>query len=209
MKVTRRNLITMGASSIVLPITIGGSAQADVNCGPFYSGVQQCRAGIRSQVANRSISQGQYMSQWCWAACISMVFEYYGRPVSQPNIVSQTFGRIVDFPAQSWQIFQALNRTWRDDHGRRFTAQADTYSANPVTAAQDLASNHPLIIGTTNGTTGHAMVLTALDYRRDAVGYGEVTRAIVRDPWPGRGLRTLSSSEWMSTMLLARIRVFD
>jgi hypothetical protein len=52
-------------------------------------------------------------------------------------------------------------------------------------AAQDLAADMPLIVG----TMGHAMVLTALTYNRDGYGSGVVTGAIVRDPWPYPGLR--------------------
>ena len=55
-----------------------------------------------------------------------------------------------------------------------------------MTAAQDLAENHPLIIG----TGGHAVVLTAVTYVQDEWGHSDVTSAIVRDPWPGRGRQT-------------------
>jgi hypothetical protein len=78
------------------------------------------------------------------------------------------------------------------------------YSANPITAAQDLAQDMPLIIG----TMGHAMVLTALSYVLDRSGNGSVTAAIVRDPWPDRGRRVLSAQEWYRASFLARIRVF-
>lgn len=188
-----------------LPIAAAAtSAQARLRCSqPAPNGLQQCEAGISSQVANVSISQRQNMNQWCWAACIQMVFLYYGRPISQQRIVSETFGNIVNWPAQSRVILSALNRSWTDDRGGRFTAQGDSYSANPISAAQDLAADRPLIIG----TQGHAMVLTSLVYVRNANGGGEVTQAIVRDPWPGRGRRVLSAQEWYGVSFLARIRV--
>lgn len=61
----------------------------------------------------------------------------------------------------------------------------------------------PLIIG----SMGHAMVLTAVAYNRALSSQGQVTGAIVRDPWPGRGRRELSGVEVAATMLLARVRV--
>jgi hypothetical protein len=55
---------------------------------------------------------------------------------------------------------------------------------------------------------GHAMVLTAVSYNRTVTGLGQVTGAIVRDPWPGNGgKRLLTPLEAAATMLLARIRV--
>ncbi|MHB1117780.1 hypothetical protein [Sideroxydans sp.] len=96
-----------------------------------------------------------------------------------------------------------LNRGWTDEDGDDFSVTGDVYSANPITAAQDLAQDMPLIIG----TMGHAMLLTSLVYVRDGQGNGNVTSAIVRDPWPGRGRRVLSPQEWFSADFLARIRV--
>jgi hypothetical protein len=72
-----------------------------------------------------------------------------------------------------------------------------------MTATQDLSNDMPLIIG----TMGHAMVLTSLTYVRDQFGRGDVTAAVVRDPWPGNGRRVLSAQEWYNTSFLARIRV--
>jgi hypothetical protein len=81
--------------------------------------------------------------------------------------------------------------------------QGDVFSANAITAAQDLSANMPLIVG----AMGHAMVLTALTYWRDVYGRGQVVDAVVRDPWPGRGRRSLTPQEWYSVNFLIRIRV--
>lgn len=143
------------------------------------------------------------MSQWCWAACIEMVFRYYGHPVDQADIVSQTWGGLVNNPGRPDQILANLNRPWRDQRGRVFRAYGDVFSANPQTAAADLAQDAPLIIG----TLGHAMVLTGMSFLNDVRGGGSVQSAVVRDPWPGNGRRVLSAREWYSTNFLARIRV--
>jgi hypothetical protein len=99
----------------------------------------------------------QQMSQWCWAACLEMVFAYWGHPVSQVEIVRQTWGTIANVPAQPYQIVTDLNRRWQDDDGNSFNVAGDVFTANAVTAAQDLAADMPLIVG----SLGHAMVLTA------------------------------------------------
>ena len=185
---------------------VSNNINALLRCAPFdHMGFQRCEAGIDSNIANvvAASTGGQHMSQWCWAACIEMIFRYYGFNISQSEIVQQTWGHIVNLPGHPYQIIASLNRPWQDAYGRNFFVSGDTFSASPITAAQDLSQNMPLIIG----TMGHAMVLTSLTYIRDIHGNGDVLEAVVRDPWPGRGRRILSAQEWYSTSFLIRIRV--
>jgi hypothetical protein len=180
------------------------SLRADVVCGPPVPpyGVQACIAGIRQEKMN-DVEAFQEQRQWCWAACIEMVFTYWGHPIDQQEIVRRTWGRIVDMPAQPYQIISALNRTWTDNDGERFRSYGDVFTATGVTAARDLTNEMPLIVR----SMGHAMVLTAISYNRAQTSQGQVTGAMVRDPWPGRGRRDLSGQEVMAAMLLARVRV--
>lgn len=178
------------------------SSTAALTCGPFVPpGVQECQVGIDSAIS--PIYAFQQQSEWCWAACIEAVFRYYGHPVPQMRIVAETWGAIVNLPGQPQQILFDLNRPWQDDFGNTFSVGGDVLTANPITAAQDLAGNMPLIIG----SMGHAMVLSGLDYVRDSVGRGQVRAAFVHDPMPGVGARVLTPQEWYSAMFLARIRV--
>jgi hypothetical protein len=190
--------------------TVAGSfqlaqdAHSAAECTPFMpNGVQRCQIGIRSSLLNATASGTQNLSQWCWAACIQMVFRYYGFRVSQRRIVEETWGSIVNLPGRPDQILDNLNRSWEDDSGRAFSSSGDSYSVNLSTVAEDLANDMPLIIG----TLGHAVVLTSLDYIRDVYGRFQIGAAIVRDPWPGRGRRVLSPQEWYSISFAARIRV--
>ncbi|MEW6263049.1 MAG: papain-like cysteine protease family protein [Thermodesulfobacteriota bacterium] len=171
--------------------------------------MRQCEAGISSQVlqVNAAAVGGQHMSQWCWAACIEMIFRYYGFIVPQERIVRETWGQIYNQPADAQTILKNLNRPWIDDQGRRFMALGDVYSVNVVTAAQDLSNDMPLIIG----TMGHAMVLTSMVYHCFWNGVMFVNcgidAAIVRDPWPGHGRRNLSPEEWTKMAFAARVRL--
>jgi hypothetical protein len=203
----RRQFLKAISLGIVGTAVYGGSAEALLSCTPFnFQGVQTCEAGIDSNIIHVTAAGvgGQHQTQWCWAACIEMVFRYYGYIVPQAAIVQQTWGGIVNLPGQPAQILANLNRPWADANGRQFSVSGDVYSANPITASQDLSQNMPLIIG----TMGHAMVLTSLTYVRNQVGQGDVTAAVVRDPWPRRGRRVLTPQEWYNTSFLARIRVF-
>lgn len=199
----RRFLELLGAAAG--GVLLARPGQAEIDCGDWVNGLQQCVVGIRSEVIHVPASEvgGQYLTQWCWAASIEMIFRYYGYVVPQERIVKETWGDIVNLPADASLILANLNRPWVDERGNRFLARGDALTANPVTAIQDLAQDRPLIIG----TMGHAMVLTALTYLHDAYGRFQVIGAVVRDPWPGKGRRELSAMEWYATRFLARIRV--
>lgn len=135
-----------------------------------------------------------------------MIFEYFGHSVAQEHIVAQTWGTITNQPGTVPQILGDLSRGWTDDDGNSFEASCDAFDANPVTAAQDLANDMPLLVC----SLGHAMVLTALTYASDptAPGGASVIAAIVRDPWPANGgRRVLTPQEWYNISLLARVRV--
>lgn len=186
-------------------------AQAALRCTPFDArGIQLCEAGLDRNLG--AVTAQQQNSQWCWAACISAIFNYHGYPVEQGRIVAATYGQLVNLPAHGRQIAAATNRPWQDVRGRTFASQCQVlwdsgaYVARPDAAgqaAQELAQGHPLIIG----AAGHAMVLTAMSYARNAAGGGQPTQAIVRDPWPGRGRRPLEAREWMQIQFLAKVQV--
>jgi hypothetical protein len=137
----------------------------------------------------------QHMSEWCWAACISMLFSFYGHTVSQERIVSEVYGHPVNMPAgYGVVIARQLNRVWKDDDGNRFRAtltgaydhDAQINTLNNAMLISELDNDHPIIIG----SGSHAMVLTAIQYTP-----AMVTALGVFDPWPGRGARDLTPAE--------------
>ena len=157
-----------------------------------------------SQVNFKKFTQNAYqrqkMDEWCWAASISMVFSYYGHPVSQNRIVAETFGSIVDLPAQSGAtIVRAMNRTWVDDNGKPFRSEFKAafdydngqYGLNNAMLISELSKGHPVIMG----AGSHAVVLTAMEYLSMPGTPINLIACGVFDPWPGRGARGLTPAE--------------
>ncbi len=178
---------------------------ADQKCAVIAPYVQQCTAGIPSGKMEH-VQAYQEMPEWCWAACIQMVFTYWGHPVDQQRIVKETWGSIKNLPGQPSQILADLNRTWKDDNGKSFSSTGDSMTVNASTAVVDLQQERPLIVG----ALGHATVLTALTSNIAANGAWNVMAATVRDPWPGNGgRRILSPQEWYNINFAARITVSD
>ena len=148
--------------------------------------------------------QQQQQTEWCWAASISMIFAYYGHPVTQSQIVTGQLGQLINQAGQPWQIFQAMNGSYTDDNGVKFNSVVsglydvqdnyDNISYTDIGSA--LNQGEPVLIGTINpdGSGAHATVLSAIEY---AVPYGDpvevasdgsnIISETVFDPWPTSG----------------------
>jgi hypothetical protein len=142
------------------------------------------------------IYASQEMSEWCWAASISMLLGYYGHSISQQRIVQSIYGGIANIPGDAGALLHSLNRPWTDDDGSRFSVStnglfvpelgsADLNNSDIVSA---LDSDDPILYCTMQ----HAMVLTAVSY---VGGPYNIVSGWVMDPWPGNGLRALTPQE--------------
>ncbi len=195
-----------------------GAAEARTNCVPSPQGPH-----CVSEIDFASFAQQAYMQQtesaWCWAASISMVFAYYGHPVSQAEIVTSVYGSTVNLPAQTGAVIaRELDRVWTDDRGETFRAQltgvfdvdAGVAALTNAQIVNELDQDRPMVIG----NQSHAMVLTAIEYFATPNG-PFIVGAGVFDPWPGIGPRMLQQPELLpipsggQLRFLATVRVTD
>ncbi|MFB8831615.1 hypothetical protein ACE0DR_25515 [Azotobacter sp. CWF10] len=162
-----------------------------------------CEVGIRFDKLQRTYAS-QEMSQWCWAATIEMIFNYYGYKVPQHKIVQQIYGGIYNLPALSGAVISsALSRRWTDDQGLEFDVQLQAaYDVDSSVQAIDnnliltsLAQEIPLIYG----NYSHAMVLTAAAFNISPMG-PQIFNLGFMDPWPGRGLRGMDNPSELTPM---------
>jgi ABC-type bacteriocin/lantibiotic exporter with double-glycine peptidase domain len=179
---------------------VAGATEICQSMGPRWS---LCTVGIPAE--RLFAGTRQESRQWCWAACIEMVFAYYGHRVSQSRIVRETWGGMVDKPVHERQLLDDLNRDWTDNRGRRFRSNADVFD-RPAAGVSDLRRNRPLILG----TLGHTVVLTAITLEIDDFsGRWNIAEAVVHDPWPGHGARILSVKEWRNVRFAVRVELND
>lgn len=207
----RRTFLTgMAVSTVSSVLALPQSANALIECTlPDRTGNQLCQVGIDSGIATIMAQEAgsQRQTNWCWAACIEMIFRYYGYVIPQEAIVQQTFGTIQDRAGSIENVLYNLNTIWIDSKGRRFQVQSGVLSAEYGIAAQELMQDRPLILARAGRSVGHAMLLTALKYQRYPNGSGYVTQAIVRDPAPGQGRRALLPEEWDNVVALVWVHV--
>lgn len=123
----------------------------------------------------------QYKDNWCWAACVQMVLDYYGLSVSQSRIVERAYGDDYDFTANKNDIIGAING-W-NVNGYTVYASFERYK-NAKTLIDAIANGCPLIIGMNEQYTssGHAYVLTHIFFTKDYNGNMTPTRVVVINP---------------------------
>ncbi len=158
--------------------------------GQFTYGQQLTYVGIPTNKFNYFASS-QRNTNWCWAASLQMIFNYYGVSITQEQIVKRSYG--VDpygnLPnwAGSFPVITANLNNWNvDNKGRQYVVEATLNLGAPTPAylIQELTAQHPVLIGYQSGpNSGHAVVITACSYIQ--TNYGpNIQSIVVRDPYP-------------------------
>jgi hypothetical protein len=199
-------LIAHGVLLIAISAVPHAPAHANTVCSAPdpATGTQDCISSVNLQKFAQTAYETQQATEWCWAASISMIWAFYGHPIAQTEIVTGTFGQLLNQGGQPWQIFQALNGERVGDDSVPFVSTVtglydalsgyDSISHTDIGASLD--QNRPVLIGTQNpdGSGAHATVLSSLEY---LVPYGypievfpdgsNIANAVVFDPWPTSG----------------------
>lgn len=148
-------------------------------------GQQQLVVGIPTGSFN-FFAASQQQNEWCWAASIQMILNYYGVPATQAEVVSRIYGIPVNAPGSDAQITAALNAMGRTVNGQIITIQSSGAPGLPPPAVlvQELSAQHPILIAFANGpNSGHAVVVTGAAFVMTAFG-PQITGLVIRDPWP-------------------------
>lgn len=146
--------------------------------------------GITAEKFNYFAST-QRNSEWCWAASIQMMFNYYGIDISQEQIVARSFnmdpkGKLPNVTGDLKVITENLNNWSIDNEGKAYQVNAKLHYGPPTPAylVKELANERPVMIGYQTGpNTGHAVLITACSYIPTKNG-PQIRSVIVRDPWP-------------------------
>lgn len=156
----------------------------------------------------------QKNSQWCWAAAIQMVLNYYGVKIGQEEIVARTFGQdakgnLPDWSANSRYITRNLNATNFDHQGRLYVVKSSIGQGPPPAPVllNELSRQRPVIVAYATGPqSGHMVVVTGA--RFETTPHGPLIQTlIVRDPWPSpENIAHRGRIEYPGADLASRIR---
>ena len=154
------------------------------------TGQDRVYVGITAQKFNYFAST-QRNTEWCWAASMQMLFNYYGVDISQEQIVARSFqkspeDRLPNATGDLQVITRNLNNWSIDNRGMSYRVKAELNFGPPSPAylIKELAAERPVLIGYKTGPrTGHAVLITACSYYPAEDG-PRIRSVIVRDPWP-------------------------
>ena len=132
------------------------------------------------------VAAAQRQNEWCWAASIQMILNWYGLPVDQAQVVARNYGAPVNQPGTDQMISSSLN-TWAIAmNGQTFAIRSVTAPGPPppLVLIQELNQKHPILLTFASGPySGHAVVITAARYYNTPQG-PLVNSLILRDPFP-------------------------
>jgi len=178
----------------------------------FVSAQQLIHVGINRDVFNYSASS-QLNSNWCWAASIKMILNYYGIGITQEQIVARSygsdpFGNLPNWTGSFQVITSNLNNWNVDNYGRhyRVASSLNWGAPTPLCLINELSLGRPVLVGYKSGpNSGHAVVITALSYIPTSMG-PQIQTIVVRDPWPSRkNIMSFGRVEYNASWLAQRI----
>lgn len=165
----------------------------------FFLTIQLCNESIGQQLVYVGIprtsfdhfASDQRNSNWCWAASLQMIFNYYGVDLDQASIVARSYGTDPFGNLPNWtgnlQVITANLNNWNlTRSGIRYSVQASMNigAPNPTYLIRELSDQRPILAGYMAGPgSGHAVVITGCSYILTASG-PYIHTIIVRDPWP-------------------------
>jgi hypothetical protein len=135
-----------------------------------------------------TVAASQQANEWCWAASIQMILNYYQIPASQQEIVTRTYGIPVNEPGSDQAISAALNGLGRSTGGQLRTIRSVGQPGVPPPALllNQLSQQRPILLTFATGpNSGHAVVITAASYIATPAG-PQIASLVIRDPWPSQ-----------------------
>lgn len=183
----RREFVTSAAI-----LALGGRAFGQ-QCGPVPGFPYPAVRGCTAEVDIDAVISTQDCYDYCWAACMHMIFTLNGHTLSQESIARQALNIAEDNPTPcasiggSLKFRNALSRKYVDQDGNSFRVKLNAFfdPGNGISTmdnrlvASALSAGRPLIY--CNQT--HAMVNYKFVYEDGPLGI--VPRQVwVVDPWP-------------------------
>lgn len=130
-------------------------------------------------------ANGQQCPEWCWVASIKMVLDFRGLYVDQNSIATRIYGAPVCRSATPDAVLAALSGWELYSCGTTFQISANPYILSDRKIILDLGAENPIIVGiVTHSGSGHAVVLTAVQYHYDLNNNPVIEAATIMDPWP-------------------------
>jgi hypothetical protein len=130
----------------------------------------------------------QKKTNWCWAASMEMIFDYWGHDISQEKIVKEVYGNEQDITINVQDMEKISYIPWQEGQSKIKMQLNKIYEIADV--IKNLENDGPVIICTNK----HAVVLKELQYYADSGKQIRINGAVINDP--ARGEIQLNRKGW-------------
>ncbi len=154
--------------------------------------------------------------QWCWAASIQMILNYYGLKVNQDEVVEKSYprdenGKLPNWPATYDLITDNLNN-WvinYDGTVHHIHAEMGEGAPSPASLVEELSNGRPVILAFETGHhSTHAIVVTGAMYKESDLG-PLVRNILARDPWPdAHNVQSVGLNQYPAKSLAELVRAY-
>jgi hypothetical protein len=148
----------------------------------------------------------QQQDEWCWAASIQMILNWYHIPVTQEMIVNQIKGGLFDAGGTDEEISRGLSTLASGADHRIHEIRSSTAQGPPPVPflISELGQGHPILLTFATGpNSGHAVVITAASYVLTPMG-PYIKSLVIRDPYPSpQNVQTMGRIEIGEQALVA------
>lgn len=153
----------------------------------YYSQIQHL--GINNEKMSTVFSP-QKNTNWCWAANVQMIFNYFGFHKDQQSIVRSVYGSdkdgtLPDYRASDGQITQLLKASDIDNDGNVCSIVPNYNGGFPADSVivNNLNLQCPIVFAYYNvPKIGHVCLLTGINYVIDVNGKMEILDLVLADP---------------------------
>jgi hypothetical protein len=163
--------------SVVMFFVVAAVASAQP-AAPIYVGIPTDRFNF--------VAAAQQQDQWCWAASVQMILNWYGIGVTQDMVVARTKHVLIDQAGSDFDISNALSGWAVTVNGQPVIIRSMAARGLPAPGVllAELNQGHPILLTFATGMySGHAVVITAASYY--PTNYGpQIFSLVIRDPWP-------------------------
>jgi hypothetical protein len=146
---------------------------------------QPATVGIPTSQFN-FVAATQLRTEWCWAASIQMVLNWYNVPVKQADVVNRIYHKTTDVAATEDAMTLALSGTAYDRRGHKVFLHTERQQGTPSATLliSEMQNRRPMLVTVRSAHRMlHALVITSVDTIPDKTGQ-TITAITFRDPRP-------------------------
>jgi hypothetical protein len=154
----------------------------------------------------------QKTMMWCWASCAEMVLSYEGINLSQEAIVTRVKGAPIPTGGNPYEMIKSTNFIVNDNDNNAVVISGQFVNGAPYNTVlyNQLKHKKPVILTYSTGVwSGHAIVLTGIDYILNPDLTFTINRFYVFDPFSYSIATDIMGNQYLKEDSTLSYKIYD